>query len=205
MTEISEEEMGFAESMQRKLDAIPAELDAVLRWAREDAGLSVRELARRSGVSAGQVSRIENGKSLQPNFDTIGALASALGRSYLALGCLAGDSEAIASLSPDELDQAPGWVRDRWPAERVGAWITADELDEREVLLLARDLFVGSDLRAALEHQVDYRVRYDLQYMATRLLGVDERRRDMIRGYVDDQLRLSELDRLRDERGEVQR
>ncbi len=36
-----------------------------IRFAREEAGLSIRELAERSGVDKGQISRFENGDALE--------------------------------------------------------------------------------------------------------------------------------------------
>lgn len=49
-----------------------------LRDARRNAGLSLRELARRIGVSASLISQIENDK-VQPSVNTLYALASELG------------------------------------------------------------------------------------------------------------------------------
>ena len=62
-----------------------------LREARVAAGLSLRDLARRVGVSASLLSQIENGKS-DPSVSSLYALVSELGLSLDAL--LAGDSGA---------------------------------------------------------------------------------------------------------------
>ena len=51
-----------------------------LRAAREDYGISLRELARRVGVSASLISQIENGK-VRPSVGTLYAIASELGAS----------------------------------------------------------------------------------------------------------------------------
>lgn len=52
----------------------------VLRKARQGHGLSLRELARRSGISPAQVSRIESGDVAQPSAQTLISLAQALDR-----------------------------------------------------------------------------------------------------------------------------
>lgn len=66
------------------------------------AGLSARELARRAGVSAAQVSRIESGQVTRPSREILVALARALNRNPLPLIVLAGHmdaSEAQAALA----------------------------------------------------------------------------------------------------------
>jgi transcriptional regulator with XRE-family HTH domain len=65
------------------------ELGPLIRRARESSRLSLRELARRAGVSAGQLSRIENGQVLQPAQDTLEPLARALNRDPRPLEFLA--------------------------------------------------------------------------------------------------------------------
>ncbi len=64
-------------------------LREVIREAREELELSIRELARRSGISAGQISRIESGDVDKPSPSTLSALAAALGRSPVPLLYLA--------------------------------------------------------------------------------------------------------------------
>ena len=51
---------------------------AMVRMARRRAGLSQRELARRSGVTQATISRIESGK-MSPTFDSLNALVEACG------------------------------------------------------------------------------------------------------------------------------
>ena len=58
--------------------AIPMALGPQLRAARKLAGLTLRELAGRLGVSPSLLSQIENGKS-QPSVATLYALARSLG------------------------------------------------------------------------------------------------------------------------------
>ena len=60
------------------------DLGARLRAAREDAGISLRELARRIGVSASLVSQIETDK-VQPSVSTLYAIVTQLGVSLDAI------------------------------------------------------------------------------------------------------------------------
>jgi transcriptional regulator with XRE-family HTH domain len=52
----------------------------ILKEARAGKGLGLRELARQSGVSPSQVSRIESGEVAQPSADTLISLSRALDR-----------------------------------------------------------------------------------------------------------------------------
>src|SRR5262245_42662108 len=52
---------------------------ATLRLLRIDAGLSLRELAQRVGVSSAYLSRVENGQDGVPTADRLAAIARALG------------------------------------------------------------------------------------------------------------------------------
>ena len=67
----------------------PLELGELINRARESSRLALRELARRSGVSAGQLSRIETGQVAQPAQDTLERLARALDRDPQPLEFLA--------------------------------------------------------------------------------------------------------------------
>lgn len=48
------------------------------RWLREDAGLSLRELAHKTGIDASALSRYERGRKI-PRVDTVETIATALG------------------------------------------------------------------------------------------------------------------------------
>jgi transcriptional regulator with XRE-family HTH domain len=65
-------------------------LAGVIRKARMRARLSMRELARRSGLSAAQISRIEAGEVERPVAETLVRLAKALGRDAQLLLVFAG-------------------------------------------------------------------------------------------------------------------
>ena len=71
------------------------ELGRLLRQAREQEQLGLRELARESGVSPGQLSRIESGAVEQPSVETLVRLANALERDAAALIVLAESPESL--------------------------------------------------------------------------------------------------------------
>lgn len=73
---------------------VPASVGARLRSGRVASGMSVRELARRAGVSASLISQVENGRS-NPSVGTLYAIVSALGMSLDAL-FFDGDRGSIA-------------------------------------------------------------------------------------------------------------
>jgi DNA-binding phage protein len=52
---------------------------AELKRAREDRGLSLSEISRRSGIELASLSRLEGGKNPNPTFETLSRYAHALG------------------------------------------------------------------------------------------------------------------------------
>jgi transcriptional regulator with XRE-family HTH domain len=92
--------------MYSKLHNIPPEeqtLAAAVRVARENARLGVRELSRRSGVAAPQISRLERGDVKKPTIETLVALARGLEWNPVPLLIVAGYVE---------LDEARSRLRD---------------------------------------------------------------------------------------------
>src|SRR3954453_2966697 len=68
----------------------PIDVGGLVRAGREQHRISLRELGRRSGISAGQISRIEAGEVERPSVETLQAIAEALGRSAAPLLLAAG-------------------------------------------------------------------------------------------------------------------
>ena len=68
----------------------PVTMGEVTKEARMRAGLSMRGLARRSGLSAAQISRIEAGEVERPAAETLVKLAKALDRDAQLLLVFAG-------------------------------------------------------------------------------------------------------------------
>lgn len=80
-----------------------------LRAAREAAGVSLSELARRAGVGKGSVSEVENGRR-PPRLETLWALSTALGVPLSALvGEQGGDAPPGASVHATLVDR---WTSD---------------------------------------------------------------------------------------------
>lgn len=80
-----------------RADGAPPELGARIRAAREDAGLSVRGLARQVGVSPSLLSQVERGLA-QPSVATLWALVTELGLSLDAM--FAASAEGAAGRAP---------------------------------------------------------------------------------------------------------
>jgi DNA-binding XRE family transcriptional regulator len=67
--------------------SVTRQIGATVRRLRSSMGLTLGEVAKRSNVSAGMLSRLENG-DVSPSLETLGALTTALG---VPLGTLFGD------------------------------------------------------------------------------------------------------------------
>lgn len=77
-----------------------------LRQLREQQGLGVNQLAMQSGVSASQISRIENGKKNVPKLETLKKLANGLHINEPDFIALAGQTDS------DELN-VPDWATEK--------------------------------------------------------------------------------------------
>jgi transcriptional regulator with XRE-family HTH domain len=98
----------------------------MVKMARRRAGLTQRELARRSGVAQPTVSRIEAGR-MSPTFDTLNALVRASGMQLMT-----GDRGGRG------VDETQLWERVRWaPAERFRQAVVASR-NIRRMLASAR-------------------------------------------------------------------
>ncbi|MDQ6741277.1 MAG: helix-turn-helix transcriptional regulator [Actinomycetota bacterium] len=85
------------------MDTSTTPLAALLRTARQKAGLSVRELEAASGVHRGNISRIERGED-RPSPENLSRLGSALGADVSELLAKAGytstSAEGLPSFTP---------------------------------------------------------------------------------------------------------
>jgi len=106
----------------------------VTREARVRAGLSMRGLARRSGLSAAQVSRIEAGEVERPVAETLVKLAKALDRDAQLLLVFAGHIRGARARQL--LRQAIEAVLEPGSAERADALARLEAEGEREQRLL---------------------------------------------------------------------
>src|SRR5436853_3934402 len=100
------------------------------REARVRAGLSMRGLARRSGLSAAQVSRIEAGEVERPAAETLVKLAKALDRDAQLLLVFAG--HIMGSRARQLLREAIEALPEPGRAEHADALAQLEAEDERE-------------------------------------------------------------------------
>jgi transcriptional regulator with XRE-family HTH domain len=185
--------------------------------AREGFGFSIRELGRRAGVSAAQLSRIEAGQVEQPSIDTLVAVARALDRNPKPLLIVSGHigrDEALATLramfrehrsgeyDPDidsELvdDWAHGW-RERLDEAR--ALLAQDDPDEQALRALAADVFFTYETEETMwwesflapllaEHGGE-----ELREHVRLFLALPHERRAKVSDYLHEQVRLADLD-----------
>lgn len=98
-----------------------------LRAARTEAGLSVRELSRRVGISASMLSQIENGHS-EPSVATLYSLVSELGISFDQL--LGGAAAAGRSSRTSTSATSPLVTPDRRAALVLDSGVTWERLTE---------------------------------------------------------------------------
>lgn len=68
----------------KELRTIPADVGKIIGEARAESGLSLRELAKLTGLSPSAISRYEDG-SRQPTVDTLNVLLKALNKELVIL------------------------------------------------------------------------------------------------------------------------
>lgn len=81
------------------------ELGKTISEAREELGISQRELARKSNMDCAEVSRIEAGKRLKPNILYLKGIAETLGLSLVKLMKLAGYDDVDINWGKDLTDK----------------------------------------------------------------------------------------------------
>lgn len=197
-------------SLSKPTTIVPT-LAASLAYVRRDAGLGVRELSRRSGVDAAQISRIESGKVAAPEYRTLVALARALGRSELALEVLArpegGDAPGLIGSINDEELAALRLATRRWKAQqwkKLCAGVVANQdkdapMPTAELLAFARDALVHLDVTSyvvdTLTSSVFSEVGFEIEPVVSGWLTLTNERKQKVLSYIAEQGRLSELDR----------
>jgi transcriptional regulator with XRE-family HTH domain len=192
-------------------------LGRAIRRAREGLGISIRELGRRAGVSAAQLSRIEAGQVEQPSIDTLVAVARALDRNpkplLIASGHI-GREEALATLRPMFREHRSGVydpdvdseLVDEWAhgweerLEKARALLAQDEPREQALRELAADVFFTYETEETMwwesflapllaEHGGE-----ELREHVRLFLALPHERRAKVSEYLHEQVRLSDLD-----------
>jgi transcriptional regulator with XRE-family HTH domain len=192
-------------------------LGRAIRRAREGLGISIRELGRRAGVSAAQLSRIEAGQVEQPSIDTLVAVARALDRNpkplLIASGHI-GREEALATLRPMFREHRSGVYDPDVDSELVDEWahgweerleearalLAQDEPREQALRELAADVFFTYETEETMwwesflapllaEHGGE-----ELREHVRLFLALPHERRAKVSEYLHEQVRLSDLD-----------
>ncbi len=132
-----------------------ATMAEVIKGARRRARLSMRGLARRSGLSAAQVSRIEAGEVERPAAETLVKLAKALDRDAQLLLVFAGHIRGARArqLLREAIEALPEPGR----AERADALVRLEAEDEREQRL-REELADAEGALAKAQHAAGERV-----------------------------------------------
>lgn len=173
----------------REVEMGTPELCDLIRSARMERGISLRELARRSGVSAGQLSRIESGEARLPSVKTLQAIADAFGRPVAPLLFLAGHINA------EELeDRTDGLIDALLAAGEAGQalGVTSDE-DAAQALWRHGD---GELMAASVGGKVSVELMADISEIAAAWVSLTPERRRLALAFVADQEVLSTLDRM---------
>ena len=111
--------------MSTKADNISARVAQAVKWRREQLGMTLRDLASQSGVSASMISDIERGAK-SPTISTLDALARALG---LPMSALVDSAASLASRihvvraaeRPNFIDTKSGAKRDNFGPRLPGS------------------------------------------------------------------------------------
>mgnify|MGYP001167391280 CR=1 FL=1 len=181
---------------------------AVITDARKARSLSIRELGRRAGVSAGQISRIESGEVQRPAVETLVALARALDCNPVPLMIVAGHvtgDEArgrLAHFVADESELASEWVHtgDAEALQRMQRIVGDSKASPSDLRGVAADVFLTAETEETLWHDAYLALptqgegAEDLRELVSAWPSVDPGRRVRVLEFVRDQVALSRLD-----------
>ncbi len=188
-----------------------------IRRAREGLGLSIRELGRRAGVSAAQLSRIEAGQVEQPSIDTLVAVARALDRNPKPLLIASGHirrAEALATLRPMFREHRSDVYDPEFDSELVDEWahgweerlkearalLAQDEPNEQALRGLAADVFFTHETEETMWWEsflaplLAQHGGEELREHVRLFLVLPHERRAKVSDYLHEQVRLADLD-----------
>lgn len=104
------------------------ELSKMIKTARELKGISQRELARRTDIDNAEISRIEKGKRLQPNFFALRSLSKELNLDFKDLMEAAKyDKEEIEIFLPLKDEESKPFESRTWTEEEYNAFLNVKE------------------------------------------------------------------------------
>lgn len=180
---------------ERTVELGDPEICDLVREARTTRGLSLRELARRSGVSAGQLSRIEAGDVERPSVDTLEAIAGALARPAGPLLFLANhiDREEMEGRTSEVIGRL-----DAISSEADALLVDHEDENTAEALWRLADHTLPP---IGLADDSWREIRRDIEVIAEAWVALTPERRQLVLAFVSDQEVLSTLDRLPSHRG----
>lgn len=181
---------------------------AVITDARTVRSLSIRELGRRAGVSAGQISRIESGEVQRPAVETLVALARALDCNPVPLmivaGHVTGDEarDRLAHFVADGSELASEWAHagDAEGLQRMQRIVGDSKASPSDIRGVAADVFLTAETEETLWHDAYLALptqgegAEDLQELVSAWPSVDADRRVRVLEFVRDQVALSRVD-----------
>lgn len=194
--------------MSSKKQRRDKDVAAVITDAREVRSLSIRELGRRAGVSAGQISRIESGEVQRPAVETLVALARALDCNPVPLmivaGHVTGDEarERLAHFVADESELASEWLHagDAAGLKRMQRIIGDSKSSPADIRGVAADVFLTAETEETLWHDAYLALptqgegAEELRELVSAWPSVDASRRARVLEFVRDQVALSRAD-----------
>jgi transcriptional regulator with XRE-family HTH domain len=182
-------EIHIIDGVEHSVEAGTPELCDLLKEVRTKRGLSIRELARRAGVSAGQLSRIEAGDVDRPSVGTLEAIAGAVARPAAPLLFLAGH------IGREELERRTAELVVQLDA--VSSEL--DVLSEPDGETVAQTLWQLADHDLppiGIGNETWREIRRDIEEVAAAWTALTPERRRLALAFVSDQEILSSLDRM---------
>lgn len=176
-----------------------------IRETRQARGYSLRELARRAGISAASLSRIEAGEVKQPSVETLGAVARALDRnpSYLWIVSRHIEGEDARDLLERalsaELESVDEGGRDSEALTKARAVLLNTSATPRQFRLLALEVFTswGTEEELWWDAYLEPLVRSlsrDLRELFQDYELISFERKQKVREYVAEQLELTTIE-----------
>lgn len=168
-------------------------LGAVIRETREKEGIGVRDLARRAGLDPSRVSRIETGRTNEPDRSALDAIADALGRPCEPLYWLASEDliteDNVEALDPELWRQLMAYFPELCEDDATNdRWVEGSRK-------AARLMFLHGGPSVEMDAEAPSSERELMQEIARALPALTQQRRDMLRAYVADLVALADLER----------
>ena len=186
----------------------PPSLGGTIAQARKARTWSIRELGRRAGVSAAQVSRIESGEAKKPAVETLVAVARALDCNPVPLMIVAGHvgaeeaRERLRHFMAQDSEFAAEWIAagDSEELDAMRAVVETTTSTESEIVAVAARVFLTAETEETLWHDAYLSLPTqgegveDLRELVAAWPTIDAARRVRVLDFARDQVALSRSD-----------